>query len=116
MLTWWPALCLFVFVTHMPFFVWRWRQTGELRFAATSVTFALLSATYALRVFAPDSALWGSPLWQWVRVPAWAAAAVSLGLLGRHHLVGLRRARTAGPCGGESSEEDSGDGAPNAGW
>ena len=83
---WWPQLCLFVFLTHMPFFAWRWTQTGELRFAATTLTFALLTVTYAIRVFAPEARVGGgeAALWQWVRVPAWIAAAVSLSLLARH--------------------------------
>ena len=83
---WWAPLCLFVFVTHMPFFAWRYRRTGEIRFAATTLTFALLSLTYAVRVFAPGSELVGIALWRWLRVPAWASAAVSLGLLARHAL------------------------------
>jgi hypothetical protein len=87
---WWPVLCLFVFLTHMPFFAWRYRRTRELRFAATTVTFALLALTYGLRVLAPDLRMDGTPLWQWVRVPAWAAAAVSIGLLAQHHLRRLR--------------------------
>ncbi len=87
---WWPALGLFVFLTHLPFFAWRWRRTGELRFAATTVTFLLLSATYAVRVFAPDVLLGEMALWRWLRVPAWAAAALSLTLLARH---GLGRTR-----------------------
>ncbi len=83
---WWTPLCLFVFVTHLPFFAWRYRQTGEIRFAATTLTFTLLSLTYALRVFAPELELAGMALWQWLRIPAWASAAVSLGLLARHAL------------------------------
>jgi hypothetical protein len=90
---WWSALCLFVFTTHLPFFVWRWRSSGELRFAATSVTFALLAATYALRLFAPDMALGGAPLWKPLRVVAWASAALSLGLLARHGIARVRARR-----------------------
>ena len=78
---WWTPLCLFVFVTHLPFFAWRWRKTGELRFAATSLTFALLSLTYGLRLFAPEATLGATPAWELLRVVAWAAAAVSLTLL-----------------------------------
>ena len=88
---WWPQLGLFVFVTHMPFFAWRWVKTGELRYGATTLTFALLTVTYAIRVFAPELRLGGAEgfaLWQWVRVPAWIAAAASLTLLARHRLTG----------------------------
>jgi hypothetical protein len=45
---------LFVFTTHLPFFAWRWRATGERRYAATTLTFALLVVTYGLAVFAPQ--------------------------------------------------------------
>ena len=88
-----PPLLLFVFATHMPFFVWRYRRTGEQRHAATALTFALLAITYALRVFAADARCGGIPLYAYVRVPAWAAAALSIGLLLRHHAPRLRRSR-----------------------
>jgi hypothetical protein len=78
---WWPALLLFVFVTHWPFFAWRWWRTRERRFLATTITFTLLVVTYALRVFAADASLGGIPLFWWVRVPAWVAAAISIYLL-----------------------------------
>jgi hypothetical protein len=84
---WWPQLLLLVFVTHLPFFAVRWWRTREIRFLATSITFTLLIVTYALRVFAPEAALRGIPLFWWVRVPAWLAAAVSIGLL-VHYRVG----------------------------
>ncbi len=80
---WTPQLLLFVFVTHVPLFAWRWHRTGELRYAATTLTFALLAAVYGLRVFAPDLSLRGTPLHEWARVPALLSAAVSLGLLAR---------------------------------
>ena len=83
---WWPTLCLIVFTTHAPYFAWRYRRTGEPRFAATTATFVLLSLTYGLRVFAPDVAVAEISLWQWARVPAWLAAALSLGLLARHRM------------------------------
>jgi hypothetical protein len=87
---WWTALCLFVFTTHLPFFVWRWRASGEPRFAATSLTFALLAATYALLMFAPEVALGAVPAWKALRVVAWISAAASIGLLARHQLARLR--------------------------
>jgi hypothetical protein len=86
-----PTLLLVVFATHLPFFVWRYRRTGEIRFAATALTFSLLVVAYGLRVFAPGVAARGVPLHHLVQVPAWACAAVSIGLLVRHHL-GRRRA------------------------
>ena len=87
---WMPALFLFVFVTHMPFFAWRYRKTREIRHAATALTFALLAIAYALRVFAPDATYGSVPLYRTVQVPAWISAAISIGLLLRHHLARLR--------------------------
>jgi hypothetical protein len=81
---WLPVVFLIVFATHLPWFAWRWRKTGEARFGATAVTFALLTITYALRVFAPELQAWGRPAWTLARIPAWTAAAVSLFLAGRH--------------------------------
>ncbi len=90
---WMPLLLLFVFATHMPFFAWRYRRTREIRHAATALTFALLAILYALRVFAADAALGGVPLYSYVRVPAWISAAISIGLLLRHHASRLRGSR-----------------------
>jgi hypothetical protein len=80
-----PALLLFVFATHLPFFAWRWRRTGERRFAATTLTFSLLTLCYALRVFAPGAAVAGVPLHVVARIPALGAAAISIALLLHHH-------------------------------
>ncbi len=91
---WWPKLCLFVFVTHLPFFLWRYWKTREPRFGATSATFALLCVTYVLLVFAPGLHVGGAPLWKWVRVPTLLSAVVSIGLLVRHHVLRMR-SRTA---------------------
>jgi len=90
------ALLLIVFATHLPFFAWRWRRTGERRHAATTLTFGLLVVTYALRVFAPEFGIAGLPAWQVARVPAWACAALSLGLLA-HHWLGRWRGIVGGP-------------------
>lgn len=83
---WWPALLLFVFVTHMPFFAWRWWRTGERRHAATTLTFSLLIAATGLRLFAPEWAWWGTPLHRPLRGLALASAVLSLGLLLAHWL------------------------------
>ena len=92
---WWPKLALFVFVTHMPFFAWRWRRTGELRHAATTATFTLLIASYAVAVFAPDARLANTRIHEPLRAVALASAAVSLALLAAHWLRnGLRRLRS----------------------
>ena len=86
-----PELLLFVFATHMPFFAWKWVRTRELRYAATVVTFSLLTIAYGIRVFSPEASIGGSSLFAIARVPAWASAAVSIGLLVRHHAQRLRR-------------------------
>jgi hypothetical protein len=86
----WPLLLLFVFATHLPFFAWRWRATRERRYAATTLTFSLLVVTYGLAVFAPQLRIGHTPLFQVVRVCAWASAAVSIGLLIRHHTLRWR--------------------------
>ena len=89
----WPLVLLFVFTTHLPFFAWRWRATGERRYAATTLTFALLVVTYGLAVFAPDLRIGSMPLFRVVRVVAWLSAAVSIGLLVRHHAARLHGSR-----------------------
>ena len=86
----WPRVLLFVFTTHLPFFAWRWRATGERRYAATTLTFALLVITYGLAVFAPQLRVADTPLYQIVRVVAWSSAAVSIAMLVHHHARRLR--------------------------
>ena len=90
----WARVLLFVFTTHLPFFAWRWRVTGERRYAATTLTFALLVVTYALAVFAPELRVGETRLFEIVRVVAWASAAVSIALLVRHHAARIRGKRT----------------------
>jgi hypothetical protein len=89
----WPLVLFAVFVTHLPFFAWRWHATGERRYAATTLTFALLVITYGLALFAPALSIGRTPLFQVVRVFAWISAAVSIALLIRHHVNRLRRSR-----------------------
>ncbi len=92
---WTPPLLLFVFATHMPFFVWRWRKSGEGRYAATALTFALLTLVYALQILAPESSWCGVRLYPPLRAAALLSAGVSIGLLVRHLVI---RARTRGPA------------------
>ena len=89
----WPRVLLFVFTTHLPFFAWRWHATGERRYAATTLTFALLVVTYGLAVFAPELRVGEIRVFEIVRVVAWTSAAVSIGLLVRHHVARLRSKR-----------------------
>ena len=85
------ALLLGVFAVHLPFFIWRLRSTGELRYAATSVTFGLLVSAYALRVFAPELHVAGISLHAAVRAVALVSAAVSLSLLAHRLLFAARK-------------------------
>jgi hypothetical protein len=86
----WPLVLFCVFTTHLPFFAWRWRATGERRYAATTLTFVLLVITYGLAVFAPQLRIGEVAAFRVVRVLAWLSAAVSIGLLIRHHARRLR--------------------------
>ena len=86
-----PELLLFIFSTHTPLFAWRWARTRELRYAATTLTFSLLTVAYGIRVFAPEESISGVSLFAIFRVPALAAAAVSIGLLIRRHARRFRR-------------------------
>lgn len=88
------ALLLGVFAVHLPFFIWRFVSTGELRYAATSVTFGLLMSAYALRVFAPEIQVAGIGLHTAVRAVALLAAALSLSLLA-HRLLFAERKKPA---------------------
>jgi hypothetical protein len=90
-----PQLLLFVFATHLPFFAWRWRRTGEARYAATSVTFALLTLVYGLGILAPEARCGGVRLVPPLRAAALVSAALSLGLLARHLLLRARSRRRA---------------------
>jgi len=83
---WWPWLALAVFVTHLPFFLWRWRQTGEARFFFTSLTFALLVCAYSLQLFAPELRIAEVELHTLFRRLAWACAFVSVSMLVAHQL------------------------------
>ncbi|MEM7409428.1 MAG: hypothetical protein AAF430_04235 [Myxococcota bacterium] len=85
------TLLLVVFATHAPFFALRWVRTREPRFAATTVTFALLVATYGVKIAAPDLRIGELPVFHALRVAAWAAATVSLGMLLRHWVLRKRR-------------------------
>jgi hypothetical protein len=76
-----PAILLCVFVMHLPLFAWQYHRTRELRFAAATLAFVLLVLTHARRVFAPELAWYGRPLHQEMRVVAWLAAGINIGLL-----------------------------------
>jgi hypothetical protein len=82
-----PEILLFVFATHLPFFVWKYYRTRELRFAATSITFLSLAISYSVRIFAPEWTWAGHPVHVTIRVVSWLFAAVSIWLIARH-LVG----------------------------
>jgi len=79
---------LLLFVTHLPYFAWRYRRTQELRFAAATLTFSLLVLAYTVRVFAPELIWSDRPLHEPLRYVALASAIVSIGLLLRHVALG----------------------------
>lgn len=88
---WWPWLALGVFASHLPFFALRWWRTRAPRFAATTLTFGLLVATYALQLFAPELRIGDRELHEICRRFAWGAAAVSLSLLVTHRIPSKSR-------------------------
>ena len=74
------ALLLVVFLVHLVAFAFLGLRRRQPYYAALVVTFALLTATMALRVFAPGLAVAdGIELAPALRRAAWAAAAVSVG-------------------------------------
>jgi hypothetical protein len=101
---WMPPILLCVFATHLPLFAWLYHRTHELRYAAATLTFVLLTVAYGLRIFAPELAWHGRPLHQEVRVVAWLAAGTSIVLL-LHHFCGRlaseRRRRRARSLAGD---------------
>lgn len=70
---------LLLFLAHLVAFATLGIRRRQAYYAALVVTFALLSATMALRVFAPALTVAGGiDAAQWLRYGAWLAAAVSI--------------------------------------
>ena len=78
--------------------MWRWKRTGESRYAATSLTFGLLVVAYAFRVLAPQASIHDVAIHRIVRGPALLSAVVSIGLLIRHHVRRASRGKRRSPA------------------
>ena len=87
---WWPWLAFAVFVTHLPFFAWRWWQTRERRFGFTVLTFSLLVVSYGSKLFAPELRVGDVTLHALFRFVAWPCAVVSIYLLVAHKVRAKR--------------------------
>lgn len=75
---WLNSILLLVFALHLAAFAVLGLRRRELYYAALVVTFGLLTATFALRLWDGGPVLGGRALHQWLRYAAWAAAAVSV--------------------------------------
>jgi dolichyl-phosphate-mannose--protein O-mannosyl transferase len=78
---WYDPIMLVLFAAHLiPMLIIGIRRR-ELYYLAPITTFALLTLTFALRVFAPEFEVNGRPLHEPVRYAAWTAAGISIPLL-----------------------------------
>jgi len=69
---------MLLFGAHLAgFAVLGWRRR-EWYYLALVMTFGLLTASFALRLFASDLESSGMPLHLWLRYAAWVAAALSI--------------------------------------
>lgn len=74
------AVLLLVFLVHLAAFAALGLRRRQRYYSALVITFALLSATMAANLFAPEASLPGGlALPEVLRVGAWLAAAVSIG-------------------------------------
>ena len=78
---WYDPVMLVLFAAHLVPMLFVGFKRRELYYLAPITTFSLLTATFALRVFAPDLQVGDTPLHVPVRYAAWAACAVSIPLL-----------------------------------
>lgn len=72
------ALLLVLFLAHLAGFVIVGLKRRQWYYLALVTTFALLSAAFAVRLFAPGVHLGQFPLHLLFRMAAWGAAAVSI--------------------------------------
>lgn len=83
---------LLVFGIHLVAFGLLWLRRRQAYYIALVVTFSLLSASVALKLWGGAPVIAHQPLDQWLRYGAWAAAAVSISWT----VVRLLRRRQAG--------------------
>jgi len=75
-----PAMLLVVFLVHLAAFAVLGLRRRQLYYLSLVTTFALLSASMAVRLFSPEVVVGGElELATALRAAAWAAAAVSIG-------------------------------------
>lgn len=75
---WLNWILLLVFALHLVAFAVLGLRRRQAYYAALVVTFGLLTASFAFRLWGGAPALWNQPLHQWLRYGAWAAALVSV--------------------------------------
>ena len=73
-----PALLLVLFLAHLFGFAVLGLKRRQWYYLSLVTTFALLSAAFAMLVFAPDIQAGGYDLHRLLRFAAWAAAAISI--------------------------------------
>jgi hypothetical protein len=75
---WLDGLLLAVFLVHLVVFAVLGLRRGQSYYIALVVTFSLLSASAAFRLWGGDREVADLSLAQWLRYAAWAAALVSI--------------------------------------
>jgi len=78
---WYDPIMFVLFSAHLIPMLVVGLKRREWYYLAPITTFALLSLTFGLRLFAPEFEIGGRPLHEPVRYAAWTAAAVSIPLL-----------------------------------
>ncbi|NKI35183.1 hypothetical protein HFP89_08390 [Wenzhouxiangella sp. XN79A] len=80
MSAWYDPVMFVLFAAHLVPMLVVGLKRREIYYLAPITTFALLTATFGLRLFAPELQVGSTPLHVPVRYAAWAAAAVSIPL------------------------------------
>jgi len=78
---WYDPVMFALFAAHLIPMLVIGIKRRELYYLAPITTFALLTLTFGLRLFAPEFEVGGRPLHEPVRYAAWTAAAISIPLL-----------------------------------
>jgi hypothetical protein len=77
---WYVPVMFVLFAAHLVPFVVIGLKRRQWYYLAPVITFALLTAAFGLRLFAPELEVGDRPLHEPVRYAAWAACAISLPL------------------------------------
>lgn len=94
---WYDPVMFVLFAAHLVPMLIVGLKRREIYYLAPITTFALLTATFGLRLFAPEFEVGSTPLHVPVRYAAWAAAAVSIPWL----LIRLRQRHRAAASSAE---------------